>query len=140
MENLERKHLQRKTQTQKYWHMNLFFEKLCTSTLIVLFSSHKHFTTNIVSFSQALNPPYISKHEEYIQNVLRNESQLRISKKTSFFSQMPKFMELCCLLIVDNTLSNSLEVAMESFIQFLQGFLVLSMELFTSISNFDRVN
>ena len=73
MENLERKHLQRKTQTHKYWHMNLFFEKLCTSTLIFLLSSDKHFTTNIVYFSQTLNPPYISKHEEYIQNVLRNE-------------------------------------------------------------------
>ena len=73
MENLERKHLQRKTQTEKYWHMNLFFEKLCTSTLIVLLSSDKYFTTNIVSFSQTLNPLYIAKHEEYIRNVLCNE-------------------------------------------------------------------
>ena len=70
MENLERKHLQRKKHTKKYWHMNLFFEKLCTSTFINFSSSDKHFTTNIVSFSQALNPPYIAKHEEYIQNVL----------------------------------------------------------------------
>ena len=69
MENLERKHLQRKTHTEKYWHMNLFFEKLCTSTLIIFSSSDKHFTTNNVSFSQTLNP-YIAKHEEYIQNVL----------------------------------------------------------------------
>ena len=73
MKNLEIKHLQRKTQTEKYWHMNLFFEKLCTSTLIILLSSDKHFTTNIVSFSRTLSPPYIAKHEEYIQNVLRNE-------------------------------------------------------------------
>ena len=69
MENLEIKHLQRKTLTDKYWHMNLFFEKLCTSTFIIFSSSNKHFTTNIVSFFQTLNP-YIAKHEEYIQNVL----------------------------------------------------------------------